>query len=52
MEVVDIMMYHSPQYRAEILKFELSSPQRQLFVSGRQHYGRRGQPGEEDHGGS
>ena len=43
---------HSPQHWAEILKFELSSPQRQLFVSGRQHCGRRGQPGEEDHGGS
>ena len=32
MEVVDIMMYHSPQYRAEILILKLSLPQRQLFV--------------------
>ena len=32
MEVIDIMMCHSPQHRAEILKLELSPPQRQLFV--------------------
>ena len=31
-EVVDIIMRHSPQHSAEILKLELSLPQQQLFV--------------------